>query len=150
MIDADDVLNRINERMEIVQLLAELTERQFDAIASGQMSALMQLLSQKQEPIARLGDISRELRIALEDTANESIWCNETQRAACRQRHKQSEMLLREVLQREAECGEVLQQQRQSLGEELLRVDNSSRASSSYARASATSTTGGSLDLSSQ
>ena len=61
--NASEVIRLVDERFDVVELLAELTELQMDAITAGHMSALMHLLAQKQEPIERLQELSKKVAI---------------------------------------------------------------------------------------
>jgi hypothetical protein len=150
IMNAAEVIRLIDERFDIVDLLTELTHRQLDAITAGHMSALMQLLSQKQEPLARLHEVSTRLRLALEATPTTTLpWDSDAQRDACRRRHQQSESKLAELLQQEAECEQRLVAQRQAIGEELVELGNSHRAANGYSQAISTGRQGSSLDLTS-
>lgn len=145
-----EVLRQIEERVAIIEQLREATERQLEAVRAGRMSELMQILSLKHEPIRRLHDLSRELRLALELNGSSLRWSSDAQRDQCRQRHQASEAMLAELLQSESECEQLLSIQRQAVGDQLLNVGRSQRAATGYARTAEQTTVGQSLDLSSE
>lgn len=147
--NATEVIRLIDERFEIVELLAELTELQMDAISAGHMSALMHLLAQKQEPIDRLHEVSKQLHLALSPAEAGPIWQSESQREICRERNRLSETRLAELLGKEAECERLLQAQREDIGHQLLHVSNSYRIATSYSQTGELPKSGSSLDLSS-
>ncbi len=144
-----DLSRMIDERRDLVDLLYEIALRQQDAIRVGHMSSLMQLLSQKQEPLERLHELTQQTRSLLQEFAAAPNWANDAQHDQCRRRHRESEAKLADVLRLEAECEAMLQQQRSEIGEQLLGLGNSARAVNSYAKSGAAAITGSSLDLSS-
>ncbi len=147
--NAHELVQLIDERCDLVELLMQMTLRQQDAITAGHMSSLMQMLSQKQEPLDRLHEISKRTRIALQASDAAPNWASDAQAAACRRRHEESEARLGELIRLEAECERSLQAQRQHIGEQLLDLGNSHRAVTGYTNGGGITPTGSSLDLSS-
>ncbi len=147
--NAIEVIRLVDERFDVVELLAELTELQVDAITAGHMSALMHLLAQKQEPIDRLQELSKQLQVAIASVESGALWQNDAQRDGCRVKSQLSEKRLAELLKREGECERLLQAQREDIGQQLLDVNNSHRAASRYSQTGETHCSGSSLDLSS-
>jgi adenylosuccinate synthase len=147
--NATEVIRLVDERFDIVELLAELTQLQMDAICAGHMSALMHLLAQKQQPIDRLHELSNQLHLALSPSGAGPAWQSESQRSACRARNRLSEEKLAELLLKEAECERLLHAQREEIGNQLHHLNNSHRVANRYSQVSDLPTTGASLDLSS-
>lgn len=147
--DASKVIRLVDERFDVVELLAELTELQMDAITAGHMSSLMHLLAQKQEPIERLQELSKQLQLALASFESGTLWHSDAQRDSCREKSLSSEQRLAELLNKEAECERLLQAQREDIGQQLLHVNNSHRVASRYSQTDEMPRSGSSLDLSS-
>ncbi len=147
--NASEVIRIVDERFDVVELLAELTELQMDAISAGHMSSLMHLLAQKQEPIERLQELSKQLQLALASVESGALWQSDAQQDACRARSQASEKRLSELLKKEAECERLLQAQREDIGQQLLHVNNSHRAATRYSQTGEMPCSGSSLDLSS-
>ncbi|WP_419194709.1 hypothetical protein [Novipirellula herctigrandis] len=129
--------------------LVDLGYEQIGAARSGRMNELMHILAKKQNPLAALAAISKQLSRAVGDDPDERDWPSIEMRNQSRELNTQCDRMLKELMDQEAECEQVLVHSRDQIQEQLARCDGAKRANQSYNQASQTSQTGGQLDLSS-
>lgn len=139
----------ITERKTILQQLLATSTQQIDAITLGRMSELMSLLGGKQAPLNRLNEISGLLREAEGEDPKSRLWDSPQTREKCRREQDECEQIHLELLAIEAECESSLLASRESLQQQVDRVDAAKQAATRYAHSDARSTAGGCLDLSS-
>jgi len=147
--NGNELADLIQQRWSILNHLLEISRPQMDAILQGQMSDLMRLLSDKQQPLNQLIEIAEQLSNAHEDIAEERSWASEDARRRCRVRQEECEKMNLELLAIEAECEAKLSQNREEIRGRLARVDAGWQAVTSYSDNSLKATSGGTLDLSS-
>ncbi|TWU26683.1 FlgN protein [Novipirellula galeiformis] len=149
--NANELSTLIEQRHAVVCQLVELGQAQLQAVQAGHMNELMQLLSRKQQPLATLGELSKQLHAAIGDDPESRQWASTALRTECRKQHEQTEQLLLQLMQVERECELSLSKSRDSIGEQIRRSDGAKQANLHYAKsAQPAATCGGSLDLSSQ
>ena len=148
--DGKELSEIVALRHEILSELLELGTLQKDAVASGHMNQLMQLLAKKQRPLQTLSELSTKLSAAIGDSAENRLWDAPSQRDACRQQHDQAEQLLIQVMQLESECEAMLSERRTTIEEDIHRTDGARMANQSYTQSGSQPERGVSLDLSSQ
>ena len=147
--DGTQLTALINERHEILTRLLELGNRQLGVIAAGRMSELMRLLAEKQAPLQRLGQISKELQTTAGEDPAQRAWPSPDAREQCRQAQDECERMHIDLLAIEAQCETALNECRSSAQQELDQFDASRRAANQYAHTQTTPTSGARLDLSS-
>ena len=147
--NGNELADLIQQRWSILNHLLEISRLQMDAILQGQMSDLMRLLSDKQQPLNQLIEIAEQLGNAHEDVAKERFWTSEDARQRCRVRQEECEKMNLELLAIEAECEAKLSQNREEIRGRLARVDAGWQAVTGYSDNSLKATSGGTLDLSS-
>lgn len=136
----------IDQRFQTLTELIDATSRQETAIADGHMNELMSVLSHKQRLIEQLTQLTDALRDARQACPSPPVISDEHRR-----RHESCDDLHRDLLQRETISEQTLTTRRESLADELMQTNNTSRAASGYMQTSPESTRGsrGRLDLSS-
>ena len=139
----------IGQRWEILNRLLGISRLQMAAIEQGQMSDLMRLLSEKQQPLNQLIELGDQIGAVNADHSRERHWDSDDVRERCREKQNECEKMNLELLAIEAECEAKLSHNRDELRQRLERVDSGWQAVSGYADHAVKSTTGGSLDLSS-
>ncbi|MGB0758855.1 MAG: flagellar export chaperone FlgN [Rubripirellula sp.] len=147
--NGNEVAALIQQRWEILDRLLSIGRLQMRAIEQGQMSELMRLLSEKQKPLNRLIELGGQLEVANADHSDERYWDSDDIREQCRKQQDDCEQMNLELLAIEAECESKLSQNRDELRQRLERVDSGWQAVSGYVDHAAHTTSGGSLDLSS-
>jgi hypothetical protein len=145
--DGAELSALITERQTILDQLLELGARQVDVIAAGRMSELMRILTDKQIPLQRLGEISERLRETADDDPRARRWNSQQDRDLCRQAQDDCERMHVELLAIEAQCETALHESRNAIQQELQQIDSAHQAASQYAHAEATQTAGIRLDL---
>ncbi|WP_442507534.1 hypothetical protein SH528x_006463 [Novipirellula sp. SH528] len=149
--NGDELAILVQQRHAAVVELVELGRAQLDAVQSGRMNELMQLLSQKQQPLSTLGELSKRLHTAIGDDPETRRWASSEMRGECRVQHEQTETMLLDLMQIESECEQQLTKNRSAIEDQIRRSDGAKQANLSYAKSTqAEATCGGSLDLSSQ
>lgn len=143
--DGIQLAELMSQRWSALRQLLEISDRQLAAIDSGQMTELMRLLSEKQKPLNRLTEIGEQLRAAAGDDPETRHWDSAESRAQCRSQQEECEKLHLELLAIEAECESALKKSRDSIEEDLARVDSARQAANGYL---AGPTSGNRLDLS--
>lgn len=146
--EAREIQDTIDERLELVEQLHELTDQQAIAIQDGAMSDLMQLLSRKQVLIQRVLDSTASLRQLLQEPFG-IRWTDSESEAEYRRRHRLCESMLADLLEREAESEHLLSARRDSVAKELQELGRAHNVAHRYESVSATSS-GTSIDLSSE
>ena len=154
--DSQTLADLISQQHATLVELLELSKGQVDAIKSGRMTELMSILSAKQRPIQKLTQLTASLRPAISDNAEDRSWPDPSHRVRCREQQSQCEMMHAKLLEIEAACEALLQENRTDMSERLERLSNGVDATSGYSRAqnfspqSVTHSSAGSqLDLSS-
>jgi hypothetical protein len=147
--DGTKLSDLIAQRRTILEQLLEMGSRQIDVIAAGRMSELMSLLAEKQLPLRRLGEISESLRDASGEDPKGRLWESSVAREQCSRDQDKCEQLHIELLAIEAQCEVALGESRESLQQQLGRVDTAQQAATKYASSGAAETMGMRLDLSS-
>ncbi|MEM9643497.1 MAG: flagellar export chaperone FlgN [Planctomycetota bacterium] len=153
----------VDERLNLVAQLVELTEQQSDAIEAGHMSQLMSVLSDKQGPLTQLSRLSQRLAAQAQADPEQREWASDADRQRCRERHDRCERMLLELVEQEKSCEERLTARQAEVQQELDKTHETGRALQSYASVSASyqnqpatssgwasSPGGDSLDLSSE
>ena len=147
--DGKQLSELMDVRWETLQQLLQLGNQQLAAIQNGRMSELMQLLSTKQQPLNRLVEVAEQIRDAAGDDPHQRQWPSEQDRLRCSRRQEECDRMHLELLAIEAQCESQLQQNRESISQELQRLDSAHQAVSSYSDAASRANPGGQLDLSS-
>jgi hypothetical protein len=144
--DAAQLAEVMEQRWSALRHLLEISDRQLAAIDAGQMTQLMRLLSEKQQPLNRLAEIAEQIRGAAGDDPASRKWESEERRADCRRQQEECEKMHLELLAIEAECESALKKSREAIQQNLERVDSARQAANGYLAPAPTS--GSRLDLS--
>ncbi|KAA1260264.1 FlgN protein [Rubripirellula obstinata] len=154
--DSTTLADLISERHATLVELLDLSKDQVAAIKSGRMTDLMSILSTKQRPIKKLSQITESLRPALADKPDSRAWPDPSRRERCREQQNQCEMMHAKLLEIEAACEALLEENRTDMTQRLERLSSGTDATSGYSRAqsfspqsSTPSSSGSQLDLSS-
>ena len=137
----------MSERCEILRSLHGIGKRQIEVIDAGHMSELMSLLAQKQRPLHRLGEIAELLKPFASQDHRERQWPSGECQTQCRADQAECERLHVELLAIEAQCESALEASRESIRDELHRIDVARQAATSYSSCETRPTSGAQLDL---
>lgn len=147
--NANELSDLIDKRYATLSLLTEISQRQIAAIDDNRMSDLMRILSEKQQPIVQLSEITKRLAAAAGDDPRARVWESEAARQRCRRRQEECETMHLGLLAIEAECETSLKNSRAAVQEKLARFDSGRQAATRYAQSQSLPPSGGRLDLSS-
>src|SRR6056297_45586 len=147
--DAAELSQLMQLRYDTLSELLRISDAQIAAIAENRMSDLMRILSDKQQPIARLSEIGQRLATAAQDDPQHRQWPDEASRLRCREQQNQCDRMHQDLLAIEADCEARLQQSRTETQEKLQRFDSGRNAATRYAQSQPAPARRGQLDLSS-
>ncbi|WP_372716402.1 hypothetical protein [Novipirellula sp.] len=149
--NSDELTSLVQQRHAAALALVELGHAQLAAVQAGRMNELMQLLSQKQQPLSTLSELSKRLHAAIGDDPETRQWASGEMRSECQAQHEATETMLLDLMKIESDCEQQLTKNRGAIEEQIRRSDGAKQANRSYAQSTqAAATCGGSLDLSSQ
>jgi hypothetical protein len=122
----------ITKRRKCLAQLRELGTRQGELIADGNMTALLRIFSAKQELIAALETVERELRPYHDEDPEARQWTSPTARAACAADAEECRRLLTEVMALEQAGERQMTVRRDSVAGELRSLSAAGRVREAY------------------
>lgn len=137
MMDSSELTKVVDRRLEVVEQLVALTDRQLEAIDGGRMNELMSILSAKQSPLTELGRLSRQLADEAGVQPDARDWSCEEDRLRCRESHERAERMLVRLVDQEREGQERLRESQSRIQQDLCRNQETGRALKGYASVSA-------------
>ena len=122
----------VSKRLQVAEMLYEISERQADVVQSGDTTRLLRLLLAKQKLISRLEAIEQALEPFRRQSPEARRWASAEARDACRREAERSETLLAEVRKREIEATEQFTKRREELREALAALPAQHTAQRAY------------------
>jgi hypothetical protein len=130
--DTDILAKLIDAKHQCLGQLLEIGDRQRALIDENRMTALLDLLTVKQNVLERLQKIEAALEPYRSESPEERRWASEDHRQACAERLRQCEERLAEVIRRERESEQVLVQRRDEVSRQLHGMHHATVARSAY------------------
>jgi hypothetical protein len=128
-----DLLTALVERKQTcLEQLLELGRQQCALVEIDDMTTLLQVLSVKQQMIAQLQQIERQLDPFRVQRPEDRRWRDESVRLRCSETLMRTEQLLAAVLQCEKQAEQSLQQRRDETAARLANVSHAQRARGAY------------------
>lgn len=137
----------MDDQVQLLDQLADLCQRQLDAIGQGRMNELLSLLSEKQQPLERLHQGARQLR-QLHDDLQAGGGLPENEAEAFRKAYAAANRRYDQLLTLEQAAEQQLVEGRDRIAERLQATNSGMHVANAY-RATDPPPTGGSLDLAS-
>src|SRR2546423_9733698 len=81
-------------KQQVLEILVQLSRRQLDLIAAGEMTTLLKLLAGKQTVMNQLQILEHELAPFRDEDPEQRIWSSAAERVACQVRAGQCNTLL--------------------------------------------------------
>jgi hypothetical protein len=122
----------ISKRRKCLAQLRELVVKQGELIADGNMTALLRIFSAKQELIAALETLERELRPYHDDDPDDRQWSSPAARAACAADAEACRRLLAEVMALEQAGERQMTIRRDGAAQELRSLSEAGRVREAY------------------
>lgn len=127
------LLDLVDRKFACLRQLRDLGVQQQSLIDAGEITALLRLLADKQRLIEDLHRLERNLDPFREQDPERRAWSSDAERLRCASLAEQSARLLREVLDNEKRCEELLQRRRDDTAERLAAVQTAGMARGAYA-----------------
>ena len=147
-IETDLLVELITKKHDVLVQLRELSRRQSDLIAEGQMSKLLNLLATKQTLLNQVQQFDRQLAPFREQEPEDRVWRRPEDRLHCRQVAQRCESLIGEIMIVEKQSEAELTVRRDQVAAKLQGMHTASEARKAYSDPNRPNF--GSLDLTSQ
>jgi hypothetical protein len=122
----------IAKRRRCLEQLLELGKRQADLIAVGNMADLMRLLATKQQLIAAVQTLEKELAPYHEDDPDRRSWASAQERARCAADAEHCRRLIKEVMTLEQAGERQMTMRRDDAATQLRTVHAAGRVRTAY------------------
>ena len=122
----------IAKKHEVLVQLRAVGVRQTDLVAGGEISALLKLLSAKQQLIGRLQELERALKPYYAGDPEKRAWRSPEERAQCAAQANECNALLEEVVQLEKMGAEKMNERKNEVAQQLQQVHAAAHVRSSY------------------
>ncbi len=147
-LETDELAAVITRKHSVLVQLRELSRRQADIIAEGDMNKLLSVLSAKQSLLTQLQSTERGLDPFRHQDPESRTWRSPEDRRRCQQMAERCEALLSEIMLVERQAESDLTARRDDAAARLDGAHHATHARHAYTRQSASH--GGQLDVSSQ
>ncbi len=122
----------IAQKHEVLVQLRAVGIRQIDLVASGEIAALLKLLSAKQHLINRLQELERELKPYYAGDPDQRVWRSPEDRARCAKQASECNALLEEVVRLEKFGAEKMDERKNEVAQQLQQVHVASHVRNAY------------------
>jgi hypothetical protein len=122
----------IRNKHQVLLQLRELGLRQASLVASGDTASLLKLLAVKQQLIAALQGLERELSPCYEEDPDERVWPSPEQRAECARQATACNGILREIVSLEKSSAAIMTTRRNEVAQQLQQVHAAAHVRSAY------------------
>ncbi len=124
----------IRKKEGILRRLTPLSVRQLEIVRSGDMSRLIPFLGQKQRILAEFEEVEKLLGPFRDIPPEKRTWSNARERHETGEAIRRCATMLEEILQNDSQSVEETAAQKDRLEEGVRRIQQGSRAHSSYAK----------------
>jgi hypothetical protein len=122
----------IAQKHEVLSQLRAVGVRQTDLVGSGEIAALLKLLSAKQHLITRLQELERELKPYYAGDPDERTWRSPDERARCAQQANECNALLEEVVRLEKLGADKMNDRKNEVAQQLQQVHAAAHVRNAY------------------
>ena len=134
-------------KLQILELLSRLARQQLEIIATGDMTSLLRLLSAKQTVMDQLQKVERQLDPFRDQHPDARAWPSPADRERCQQKVQRCNELVSEMMQLQRQAEAEMVRRRNDAAENLSGVHSASEARLAYGSELSSSV---GLDLSTQ
>ncbi len=132
-LETDILFDLVRAKRACLEQLQVMGRRQMDLIESDQMTALLDLLTHKQNTLSKLQRIERNLDPFRNQSPDARRWRSEDERRRCSEELAACETLLAEIIEREKAGEAAMIRRRDQAAAQLQGMHRASQARSSYA-----------------
>jgi FlgN protein len=122
----------IAQKHEVLVQLGAVGVRQTDLVASGEVAALLKLLSAKQHLITRLQELERQLKPFYAGDPDKRVWRSPDERARCAKQAAECNALLEEVVRLEKLGAEKMNERKNEVAQQLQQVHAATHVRNAY------------------
>ncbi len=131
-LETDILYDLICSKRTCLEQLREMGRRQLELIESDRMTALLDLLAQKQQTLAEIQQIERALDPFRSQSPELRRWRSEEARRRCADALQACETLLAEIIERERAGEQTLAHRRDRAAQQLQGMHRAGQARASY------------------
>jgi hypothetical protein len=132
MRSTERLIELIGAKHQVLLELRELGRRQVDVVASGDTTSLLKLLAVKQQLIASLQGLERELSPYYAENPERRSWRSPAERANCAKQASDCNELLREIVGMEKSSAERMATRRNEVAEQLHHIHAAAQVRNAY------------------
>jgi hypothetical protein len=122
----------IDSKHQVLVQLRAVGARQTDLVASGDVGSLLKLLAAKQQLIARLQELERDLKPYYAGDPDQRVWRSPEDRARCAKQAHECNQLLEEVVRIEKIGADKMNQRKNEVAEQLQQVHAAAHVRNAY------------------
>ncbi len=130
--DATELLELLKQQHQLLRLLEVYGHEQIELIAGDQMTALLELLTEKQRVLECFGDLQQKLAPVLVEDPSLRNWPDPTERQSAKELHAECQRMLKGILEQEAQCEAQMQVGRTRLLERMSFLQQATFAVNAY------------------
>ena len=131
----DILMQLVRARYTCLVQLRDLGRRQMELIDEGDITALLDVLSVKQKPLSDIQRVEKALDPYRGQDPQQRSWTSPHDREACARLVEQCETLLKEIVDLEKRCEEIMVEKRNITANRLLELRSAGRAKGAYTAA---------------
>jgi uncharacterized protein YicC (UPF0701 family) len=131
--ETDLLASFIGNKLAVLEQLRDLSRRQTEIVAQGDMPNLLQVLAVKQNLILELQAVEKRIDPFRDQDPDSRIWRSPEDRHRCRLVSQRCDAMLKEVMLIEKQCETALQQRRDECANRLQDLHRGSHAHAAYA-----------------
>jgi len=132
MHDTQELARLIDAKHQVLSELRKIGDRQAELIGGGDVGPLLKLLAAKQQMIARLQQLERELAPHYSQNPDQRIWPSPQARAHCARQAAECNALLDEIVRMEKQGADQMTARRNEVAQQLHQVHVASQVRSAY------------------
>ena len=122
----------IEKKHDVLVQLRAVGVRQTDLVASGEVAALLKLLAAKQQLIAGLQDLERELKPYYAGDPEQRVWRTPEERARCAAQASECNAMLEEIVRLEKMGAEQMNDRKNEVAHQLQQVHAAAHVRNAY------------------
>jgi hypothetical protein len=122
----------ISQKHEVLVQLRAVGVRQSALVGSGEIAALLKLLSAKQHLITRLQELERELKPYYDGDPDQRVWRSPDERTRCAKQASECNALLEEIVRLEKFGAEKMNDRKNEVAQQLNQVHAAAHVRNAY------------------
>ncbi|MEX2308494.1 MAG: hypothetical protein WD738_12915 [Pirellulales bacterium] len=132
MQSTEKLVELVRQKHQVLLQLREVGGRQTDLVTAGDVASLLKLLAAKQELIAALQNLERDLTPYYAEDPERRVWKSPQHRVDCAKRVTECNALLEEIVRLEKIGAEKMTARRNEVADQLHQVHSAAQIRSAY------------------